>query len=68
FNAVFSHISPENPVVNAFGILLAWAASVSAGALFYRYVESRSSQWQELTINPVLRLLERFALVLKTKN
>lgn len=67
-NGVFSRISPENPAVNAFGVVFAWAASIGAGALFYRYVESRAGQWQEFTINPLLRLLERFALVIRTKS
>ena len=67
-NAIFSRLAPESPVANAFGILLAWAASIAAGAVFYRFVESRASYWQELTIDPTLRALKRFVLVFRTKS
>ncbi len=67
FNAVFSHLSPENPVVNALGIVLAWAASIAAGALFFRQIESRVSQWQTVLNIQAHRLLERVALVFKAK-
>lgn len=45
-NALFARIAPESPLANAFGILLAWAASTFAGAVFYRFVESRSRRRQ----------------------
>lgn len=67
-NAAFSRFAPESIPVNAFGIIFAWAASIAAGSLFYRYVEKRSNHWQELTINPVLRAFERFTLAFKTKS
>lgn len=67
-NAVFSRIAPESPVVNAVGIVFAWAASIAVGAVFFRCVESRSSYWQGLTIDPALRAVDRFVLVFKTKS
>lgn len=39
-NAVVSHVAPGRPVINALGIVAAWLASNTAGALFHRYVES----------------------------
>jgi peptidoglycan/LPS O-acetylase OafA/YrhL len=66
-NAVFSRIAPQNPLANAFGIVFAWAASIAVGALFFRCVESRSSYWQGLTIDPALRLIERFVLAFKAR-
>lgn len=49
-NALFSRIAPEDPTANAFGIGLAWAASVAAGAVFYRFVESQARRWQGPTL------------------
>ena len=49
-NALFSRIAPEDPTANAFGIGLAWAASVAAGAVFYRFVESQAHRWQGPTL------------------
>jgi peptidoglycan/LPS O-acetylase OafA/YrhL len=43
-NAFFSRFASEDPLINAFGVLIAWAASIAAGALFYRFVESRTRQ------------------------
>ena len=67
-NAILSRLAPQSPVANAFGIVLAWAASIAAGAVFYRFVESRASYWQGLTIDPALRALKRFVLVFRTKS
>ena len=67
-NAVFTRISPDSAAINAFGFVFAWASSIAAGALFYHYIESRSSQWQKLTLAPVLRLRDYFAPALHTKN
>jgi len=67
-NAVFSKIAPQSPVANAFGIVLAWAASIAVGALFFRLIESRAGYWQALTIDPVLRRLERCLLVFRTRS
>ncbi len=39
-NAAIHRLAPGDPLVGAMGMLLAWAASTGAGALFYRYVES----------------------------
>jgi peptidoglycan/LPS O-acetylase OafA/YrhL len=38
-NAVFTRFVPPEPALQAAGVLLAWAASMAAGALFYRRVE-----------------------------
>jgi peptidoglycan/LPS O-acetylase OafA/YrhL len=38
-NAAFARFSPPEPLLQAAGVLFAWAASVAAGALFYRWVE-----------------------------
>jgi peptidoglycan/LPS O-acetylase OafA/YrhL len=67
-NALFSRLAPESPVANAFGIVLAWATSIAVGAVFYRFVESRASYWQALTIDPALRALKRFVLVFRTRS
>jgi hypothetical protein len=40
-NAPFFHFFPQQPVVNAFGMLLAIGISILAGGLFYRWIESR---------------------------
>ncbi len=39
-NALFFHFLPGRPLANACGMVLAWAASNVAGALFHRYVEA----------------------------
>ncbi len=39
-NAAIHHIAPDGPAAAVAGMLLAWAASSGAGALFYRYVEN----------------------------
>lgn len=38
-NAAFTRFVPPQPLYQAAGMLLAWAASLAAGALFYRWVE-----------------------------
>ncbi|MEI7612609.1 MAG: acyltransferase [Betaproteobacteria bacterium] len=66
-NALVTRLSPDSLALNAFGFIFAWAASIASGALFYRFIENRTHRWQEILINPVLRTIERFALVLRTK-
>lgn len=39
-NAAFARFAPEWPFLQALGVLLAWAASVGAGAGFHRWVEA----------------------------
>ena len=39
-NAAIHRIAPDDPAAGVMGMLLAWAASNGAGALFYRYVEN----------------------------
>jgi len=38
-NAAFAKFVPARPLLQAAGMLLAWAASLAAGAIFYRWVE-----------------------------
>jgi peptidoglycan/LPS O-acetylase OafA/YrhL len=49
-NAVFAKFAAGSAPLNAFGIALAWSASVAAGALFYRCVEKRAGRWRELIV------------------
>lgn len=42
-NSVMSQVAPGMPWLNAAGMAMAWLASNAAGALFYRYVESRDA-------------------------
>ncbi|MDP2171456.1 MAG: acyltransferase [Rhodocyclaceae bacterium] len=50
-NAVFHHLAPHNPQLNALGIVVAWGASNLAAILFYRHVELRlSALWQKRPI------------------
>ncbi|WP_235971323.1 acyltransferase family protein [Azohydromonas caseinilytica] len=44
-NAAFTEFVPAEPVPQALGLLLAWGASLLAGALFYRHVEQRAMAW-----------------------
>ena len=46
-NAAVTRLAPHSATLNAAGILVAWAASIAAGTLFYQLVESRSRDWQE---------------------
>lgn len=39
-NAAFSRFFPDQPVANAFGMILALCVSILGGALFFRWVES----------------------------
>jgi peptidoglycan/LPS O-acetylase OafA/YrhL len=38
-NAAFTALAPGSPLGNAFGLMIAWGASILAGALFHRHVE-----------------------------
>lgn len=58
-NALFSRFAQDAPEIQAVGMLLAWLASIAGGALFHRFVESRSRQWEAWTLAPILRLLGR---------
>jgi peptidoglycan/LPS O-acetylase OafA/YrhL len=44
-NAAFTQFVPDEPVPQALGIVLAWASSLFAGALFHRHVEQRAMAW-----------------------
>jgi peptidoglycan/LPS O-acetylase OafA/YrhL len=65
-NALFAYFAPDNIVVNALGVLVAWLACVLAGAAFHRYVENRTRQiqtgigqsmaWLVRPLRPVLQI------------
>lgn len=55
-NALFSRFAAGSPALNLTGMLVAWAASIAAGALFYRLVESRSGQLLQLLRPAWIRL------------
>lgn len=38
-NAAFTRFAPASPLIQAAGILVAWVASIVAGAMFYRWIE-----------------------------
>jgi peptidoglycan/LPS O-acetylase OafA/YrhL len=40
-NATFFHFFPNQPVANAYGLMLALCVSILGGALFYKWVESQ---------------------------
>lgn len=44
-NAAFVRFAPDDAGVQALGVLLAWVASVLAGDLFHRHVETRIDGW-----------------------
>lgn len=44
-NAAFGRFAPGDPSAHAFGILLAWAASLYAGTLFHHHIERRFAVW-----------------------
>ena len=47
-NAVWHALWPENLALNALGLVIAVAASVAAGGVLYRWVESRQASWMRL--------------------
>jgi peptidoglycan/LPS O-acetylase OafA/YrhL len=44
-NALFERFVPHTPAVQLLGMFVAWVASVTFGALFYRQVECRAQRW-----------------------
>lgn len=68
FNAVFSKIAPSSPVANATGILLAWGASVAAGAAFYRVVESRSNRSNTSDAFATSKAIERLVAAFRMRD
>jgi peptidoglycan/LPS O-acetylase OafA/YrhL len=44
-NAAFDRFVVDHPGAHGAGVLLAWAASATAGAVFYRWVESPAMRW-----------------------
>ncbi len=53
-NAVFLDRDLDTPLGGAIGMVLAWATSIAAGALFHRYVESAAPNW---TLRPLFSAL-----------
>jgi peptidoglycan/LPS O-acetylase OafA/YrhL len=74
-NALFSRFANDDPMLNAVGVLIAWAGSIAAGAMFYRFVESRTGQIQDkalylgraLLIDPAQRLGGRLMFALRVQ-
>ena len=79
-NALFAHFAPDNTLVNALGILVAWLACVLVGAAFHRYVECRTRQVQHWVvktgawllqplrqIRPLQRLADWLTLILRVR-
>ncbi|MBI4742364.1 MAG: acyltransferase [Betaproteobacteria bacterium] len=74
-NALFSRFAPEDPGIQALGILIAWAATIAAGALFHRLVESRTGQimariagvMQILVVSSVQRPIEGLRFLLRAR-
>ncbi len=66
-NAIFSRIAPASALANAFGIVIAWAGSVAVGALFYRFVESRSVHWLDVANDALRRSVGWLVPVFRTK-
>ncbi|MBS4095931.1 MAG: acyltransferase [Sulfuricella sp.] len=42
-NATFSHFFPQQPLINALGMVVALGVSIGGGILFFRWVESRAT-------------------------
>ncbi len=55
-NALFAYFALSSPLFNLAGMFIAWAASIAAGALFYRLIESRSGQLLQQTQRALLKL------------
>lgn len=70
-NALFARFAPEDPAIQAIGMLLAWIACIGAGALFYHCVERRARRWEEWTsawtVAPFLRLFGWLALKIRLR-
>jgi peptidoglycan/LPS O-acetylase OafA/YrhL len=54
-NALFHRLAPGNPALGVIGMLLAWAASNAAGALFFRFVETPVVAWNWKPADPMLK-------------
>jgi peptidoglycan/LPS O-acetylase OafA/YrhL len=52
-NAAFTRFMPDEPLVQSAGALLAWAASVAAGATFHHLVEAPLARWLPGIVKPV---------------
>lgn len=51
-NAAFARFVDDTPAVNALGMLLAWAASVAVGGVFYKYIEKPAFDFRNLFRKP----------------
>jgi peptidoglycan/LPS O-acetylase OafA/YrhL len=54
-NALFNRLAPGNPAMGVIGMLLAWATSNAAGALFFRHVEAPVVAWNWKPADPMLK-------------
>lgn len=67
-NALVSHWAPGHVAANAVGVFLAWAASIAAGALFHRFVESRSGRWKVLGYPSMQQAINRSIPVFRLRS
>ena len=44
-NGVFERFLPHTPGIQLSGVLLAWGASIAAGSLFHRWIETPAQRW-----------------------
>jgi peptidoglycan/LPS O-acetylase OafA/YrhL len=58
-NALFARFAPAQPEIQAAGMLLAWAASIAAGAAFHRWIELPlgriAARWLNFSARPAMR-------------
>jgi peptidoglycan/LPS O-acetylase OafA/YrhL len=52
-NAVFTHFAPAQPYVQSAGMFIAWIASLCAGAVFFRWIETPLGRMLALSAKPV---------------
>ncbi|WP_153109673.1 acyltransferase family protein [Propionivibrio limicola] len=67
-NGLFAFFAPSDPSANAFGIVFGWFASIAAGAIFYRFIESQSSTWLATASALSSRLIGRCFPTRKERN
>ncbi len=58
-NGIFAHFPARTPVVALAFAAIAWIGSITAGALFYRYVESRAEKWRAWLVASLRKLPAR---------
>jgi peptidoglycan/LPS O-acetylase OafA/YrhL len=65
-NVVFAVAAPATPTAGVLAALLAWAASLVIGALFYRGVESQAERWKKAAAQALAPTFARLAPTVKT--